>query len=166
MKANLAMTLALAVAVTACGDDSTGPDGTSDNRMSGTVGGQPFEPTAFSVQGVYSAGTGLLTVSGSQTTGGVTTMVSITLLGVDGPGDYTLSPSFAGQFGQISKTTGVGGTTSAWSTVLAPGTGSVELTTINADEATGFFQFTGQASPGTAATGQLSVTTGEFHVEF
>jgi hypothetical protein len=151
---------ALALAVVACGDDGpTGPDGDSNNSMEASVGGVAFDPPALAVQGSFA--NGVFTVAGAQTTGGVTTMVSITILGLDGEGDYPLSPNFGGQFGQVNVTQG--GTLSTWTTVLSPGTGNVDITTFTDDRIAGTFQFTGQAAPGTAATGQKQVTSGQFN---
>ncbi len=169
MKRILALAAALSVTLAACGDDSGGPGGPggpSGNSMVATVGGIGFDPPSFGVVGTYVAAQQVLNVTGTHTKDGVTTQVTINLLNVDGPGTYPINPNFAGQFGQITKTTGLGGTLSTWTTVLAPGTGTVEITALDNDGAAGTFTFTGQAAPGTAATGQLTATSGSFDVEF
>jgi hypothetical protein len=151
---------AAALILMACGSDGpTGPDGNSNNSMEATVGGQPFDPPSLAVQGSFS--NNVFAISGAHTTGGVTTTVTLTILGLDSEGEYPINPNFAGQFGQVSTT--VGQTTSVWTTVLSPGTGEVDITTFNADRIAGTFQFTGQAAPGTAATGQKMVTSGQFN---
>lgn len=167
MKHILAIAVALSVPLAACGDDGgSGPTGPTGNTMVATVGGLAFEPPKLAVVGVYNQAQGVLNVTGSHTKDGVTTQVTINLLNVTGPGTYSVNPNFAGQFGQITKTTGLGGTLSTWTTVLSPGNGSVEVTSLDANGAAGTFQFTGQEAPGTAATGQLSATSGSFDVEF
>jgi len=169
MKRTLALAAAVAVTLSACGGDGgTGPDGGggSGNSMAATVGGQPFSPPKLTVVGTYNAGAGLFNVTGSHTTNGVTTQVSINLMNVNGPGTYTLSPNFAGQFGQVTQVQGIGSSLSSWSTVLAPGNGEVELTTFTSERAVGTFHFVGQAAPNTNASGQMNVTSGSFDVKF
>lgn len=166
MKRTIALAATLAFTLAACGDDGgTGPSGNTGSQMSATVGGQPFNPPSLAVQGTYTAAQGLLNFAGSHTSGGVTTMVTINILGVNGTGTYQLNPNFAGSFGQVSTTNGQVNGTAVWSTVLSPGTGSVTLTTLTADRAAGTFQFTGQATPGNASTGQKTVTSGTFDLK-
>jgi hypothetical protein len=159
------LAVAASFALVACGSDSTGPDdqGGGSSSMNATVGGTAFAPPALAIQGHFTDG--VLTFAGSATSGGTTTVVTINLLGVDGPGTYELNPNFAGQFGMVTRTQGVS-TVSTWTTTLSPGTGSLNLTTLTADRAAGSFQFTGQSAPGTQATGQMTVSSGTFDIRF
>lgn len=168
MKRILALVVAVAFTLTACGDDGgTGPDGGgSGNSMAATVGGQGFNPPKLAVVGTYNAGAGLFNVTGSHTTNGVTTQITINLMNIEGTGTYPLSPNFAGQFGQVTQVVGVGTALSSWTTVLAPGNGEVEITTFTDERAVGTFHFVGQAAPNTNATGQMNVTSGSFDVKF
>ena len=84
--------------------------------------------------------------------------------GVTATGTYDLNPSALPN--NLATLTLVEGTTaSVWTTALSPATGSITLTTLTADRVAGTFQFTGQAGPGTPATGQKSVTSGSFDIE-
>jgi hypothetical protein len=161
MKRTIALAAALAFAVAACGDDGpTGPGG-NDNELTATVGGVAFDSP--NPGGSYTAAQGLVVISGSQISGGVTTTVSITRLGVNGTGTYELSPNAPGSFGQVAIFQN--GSTAQWTTILSPGTGSLTINTLTADRLAGTFQFTAQAAPGTPATGQKTVTSGTFDID-
>lgn len=163
MKRTLALAAALALTVAACGDDGpTGPGGGDGDEMAATVGGVAFDPPGLSVQGNFAAAQDLFTLVGTHTSGGSTTVITLNVLGADEPGTYELNPNFAGTFGQVGVTTGQ--TIAVWSTILAPGNGSITFTTLTADRAAGTFQFTGQAS-NAGATGQKTVTSGTFDVD-
>ncbi len=158
----------VAVATTtliACGSDNgTGPGPTgSGNSMSATIDGVAFAPPALAVQGSYTSG--VLTIGGSVTSAGTTTLLSINLTNVTETGSYELSPSFAGQLATVTRTKGISGV-STWTTALSPGSGSVSITTLSSERAAGTFQFTAQQAPGTEATGQVSVTSGSFDITF
>lgn len=162
-KARILTATVMALAVAGCSEDGTGPDGGTNNSMEGSIQGEgTWDPPATAVQVARVGNT--LSVSASHTVGAKTTVVSFFLLDATVEDDYPLNPTLVGQFGQISITNG--STLSTWSTVLAPATGNVELTTLTATRAAGNFTFTGQASPGSAATGQKTVTSGQFDVEF
>jgi hypothetical protein len=163
MHRRLALATLLAFSLAACGeDDPTGPDGGGNNTFSASVDGQSMNVSGAAVTAARNGN--VLAIGATQTSGGTTTLVTITLTDVTGTGTFQLNPNFAGQFGQVTRSGG--GTNSSWTTVLAPGTGSVTITNYAADRITGTFQFTGQAAPGTAATGQLSVTSGNFDLRF
>ena len=158
---------ALALAASACGgDDGTGPS-EGGNSMSASLNGTAFQPPAIAVQGAYVAQQGLVTISGSRTTAGATTMVTITINGTDGPGTYQISPNFAGTFGQVVKLQGVDvNAQQTWTTVVAGGNGSVTFTKLDASGATGTFSFDANPAPGNAATGEMKVMSGKFNVKF
>lgn len=160
MKRTLALATALVLAAAACGDeDPTGPDG-NDGEMEATVGGAPFE--ASTTTGTLVEGT--FNIAGTETSGSTTTVITINVVDAEEGGTFDLDPTVAGTFGQVTITGS--GSTSTWTTTLSPGEGSITFTTLSADRAAGTFQFTGQASSGTSATGQKTVTSGTFDIEF
>ncbi|HRP09323.1 MAG TPA: hypothetical protein PLL69_12635 [Gemmatimonadales bacterium] len=158
---------AFAFAASACGDDGgTGPSD-DKNSMSASLNGTSFQPPTIAVQGAYVAQQGVVTISGSHTSAGTTTMVTITLNGTDGPDTYQISPNFAGTFGQVTRLQGVDvNSQQTWTTVVAGGSGSVTFTKLDASGATGTFSFTANPAPGNAATGEMKVLSGKFNVKF
>lgn len=160
MKRTFALATALLFAVAACGDDGpTGPGG-NNGDMEATVGGVAFEADAP----VVVLSQGVLSLSGTELSGGITTSISIIVIDPEQGATFELNPTFAGTFAQVGLTGGQAN--SVWTTILAPATGSIHFSTLNSDRAAGTFQFTAQAAPGTAATGQKAVTSGTFDVEF
>lgn len=149
----------------ACGSDTpTGSGGATESSMSATVDGMDFHPSSGAIA-ITKTGSAL-TFTGTQTTGGTTITVTISLPNVTVPGTLTLNPNQPSQFGKVIISMGTAATTGAWSTVLSPGNGSVTLTTVAAQRVAGTFQFTGQFDPSTPATGQKTVTTGSFDLRF
>ena len=161
MKRAFALVAALAFTVAACGDDGpTGPDG-GGSEMAATIDGTNVTFPSLGIQGVYTQN--VLQIGGTTTTNPVR-QINISLNGVTATGTYDLNPSALPN--NLATLTLVEGTTaSVWTTALSPATGSITLTTLTADRVAGTFQFTGQAGPGTPATGQKSVTSGSFDIE-
>ncbi len=155
-----ACAVVVAFSLVACGDDSTGSNGNGGNSFSASINGQAFSPPSVTVGGAYASN--VLTIQGSTTSSPITA-ISINVTNVDGPGTYQLTPNFAGTFGQVVVTSGT--TAQAWSTVVAPGTGSITITSLSSTKAVGTFSFTAQAGSG-GATGQKAVTNGAFNVTF
>lgn len=152
-----------ALLLVACGDSGTGPiGGGSGGTITATVDGSSFTPAATDVDASYAGGA--FAFGASQTSGSTTRTMQVNLIGVTAPGTYTLSPTTPGNIAVLTITTGL--TPSTWTTALSPGSGTIQVTTLTATRATGTFSFTGQFSPGTAATGQKSVTAGQFDVSF
>jgi hypothetical protein len=151
----------LALAIVSCGEEGpTGPGG-NDNEMSATVGGTPFE--AFAPDGNFAQG--VVAIMGTQTSGAITTAITINVVDPEQGAAIPLNPNFAGSFGMVTVTDG-SLSPSSWTTTLSPGTGSITFSTLNSERAIGTFQFTGQAAPGTSATGQKMVTSGTFDIKF
>ena len=161
MKRTLALATALAFAVAACGDDGpTGPGGGSKS-MSATIDGADVTFPSTGVTAVYT--NNVLQIGGTTVTNPVR-QVNISLNGITATGTYNLNP--AALPNNLATVTIVsGGSASVWTTALSPATGSITLTTLSGDRVAGTFQFTGQAGPGTPATGQKSVTSGSFDIE-
>lgn len=153
---------ALMFAVAACSEDGTGPNG-DGNSLDATVAGEAgFNPPEASVAGTYVNNN--LTIQGSHTSGGKTVTIQINLAGITTEDEYLLNQNVAGRFGQVSVLEN--SALSLWTTAVAPGSGSVDITTLTSTRAAGTFEFTAQASPGTPATNTKAVTSGSFDIEF
>lgn len=143
------------------GDGGTGPTGGSKS-MQASVQGVQWTANPLAISAVWS-GTAL-TLAGSDLKSGTSTQVNITLPNVTGTGVFQLNPNFAGQVALLTITTGT--TPSVWTTALSPGTGTISLSTLTNERVAGTFSFTAQASPGTAATSQRTVSSGTFDIAF
>ncbi|HPF60558.1 MAG: hypothetical protein KC544_02250 [Gemmatimonadetes bacterium] len=153
----------MASLLVACSDGGSGPTGGgTGGTITATVDGTSFAPRSTEVSASYAGGA--LAFAASQTTGSTTRTININLVGVTAPGTFTLSPTTPGSIALLTVTTGL--TPSTWTTALSPGSGTVQVTTLTANRATGTFSFTGQFSPTTSATGQKTVTAGQFDVSF
>ncbi len=153
------------LAVVACGGDTgTGAGGATTSSLSATVDGLSFSPPNTAI--IATKNGGAVAFTGTQTVGNTTITLTINLPNVTVPGTFTLNPNSPSQFGRVILSQGSAATTGAWSTVLSPGTGSVTVTTVAAQRVAGTFQFTGQFDPTSNATGQKSVTSGNFDLRF
>jgi len=158
-----ALTLVLAAAVAACGSSTDpGPSGGGDT-MTASIDGASFD--AVTVQVRQGAPDTISFVGTTATTSSPVTQVSIALTDVTGPGTFTVDASaFPTNLALVTVTSA--GVPSQWSTTQAAGPGSVTITSLTGNRATGTFQFVAEADPGTAATGQVSVTSGTFSISF
>ena len=134
--------------------------------MEATVGGVAFNPPSLAVQGTYTTTQNLVVIGGAHTSGGTTTSINIAVLGAEEGATIQFTPTSGGTIATVTTTNGQVAGTSTWTTALSPGNGSITFTELDAEGAKGTFQFTGQAGPGTAATGQKTVTSGTFDIEF
>lgn len=163
----LALALAATTTLAACGsDDPTGPGGGGggSKSMQASVEGQQWTANPLAITAVWNQEAEVLTFAGNSLQSGTNTQINITLVGVDGPGTYQLGPAFTGTQALLTITQGT--TPSSWTTVLSPATGSVTVATLTGTRVAGTFSFTGQAAPGTAATGQRTVSSGQFDITF
>ena len=159
-----ALALLAAISLVACGGDSgTGPNPNgSGGTITATVDGSTWAPPSTLVQAAYGNNTFAL---GGTVTGTPNRQINITVSGVSGPGTFDLGPANPAALALLTFSTG-SSSVSTWTTALSPATGSITFSTLTATGAQGSFQFTGQATPGTSATGQKSVTSGSFNVTF
>ena len=164
MSFRIAASATLVLLLAACGTDGPTGSGSASSSMTATVGGADFSPRSLDI--TASRNGNAIQFSGEHTVGNTTTTVTIALPNVTVPGTLILNPTFTSQFGRVTLSGGTAGTTRTWSTLLSPGSGSVTITTIAAQRVAGTFQFTGQFDPATAATGQISVTSGTFDIRF
>ncbi len=146
------------VVLCACGggNGTTGTNG-GGSPLSATVAGTAYE---FSTEAHGSFGANALVIAGYDA--GQAHWLGITVTGVTGPGTYSLASSDGGVAEFESLTQG----SAQWVTGYNGGTGSVTINSVSATGASGTFSFTGAASPGTPATGTISVTNGKFNVTF
>ena len=146
-------TCLLLTLVAACGE-SDGPTGTGavtlpNGTFSGTVGGSVYSPSAVSVD--YN---GDAVAFGSSDLQGRSLAWSIP---AQGPGTYTIST-----VGANANWTDSNG---SWVASAVLGSGSVTFSTLSIARATGTFNFLLVPLPGTAATGNRTVT-GTFNLTY
>ncbi len=141
--------------VVGCGDDGgTGPDG-NDNTMAASIAGTAWSGT-LAVQA--SRAGNVFSLSGTNGT----FQIQITIPNVTAAGTFNIGVGNLGIAQVIQVTAG----TPAWTSALVGGTGTVTISSLTAEGASGTFAFTGIASPGTSATGTRAVTNGMFTVTF
>lgn len=154
--------VALLVTVTACGSDGPTNPPESDGSITATVDGQPWSST---IAVANYASEGFASVGGnSGTTGNVTnlTIAFPASVGTHVIPDATgmnmnfsiLQPSQLWQ--ALAMGTQLGGV----------GTGTVTVTTLNAERVVGTFSFVAPAATSSGATGNKTVTNGSFNVKF
>jgi hypothetical protein len=131
--------------------------------MTATIDGASFEAVFINV-GAGAPST-INVVGTSDASASTVTQVSIYVDGVTGPGTFPLD-SGALPDGIALVTVTTASTPSQWSTTTSAGPGSVTITSLSASHATGTFQFVAEPDAGTAATGQISVTSGAFDISF
>src|SRR5207342_1926434 len=112
-----------ALAAIHCGG-GTGPSGGGGGGGSGltaTIDGQAWEASALSIAAQAMGGIpGGLLVLGSQTVGGTTTSINITVQNYTGPGTYALrvGPGVYGGIASVGTGSGGGGNSNVWETPL------------------------------------------------
>ncbi len=139
-----------------CGS-STSPSGGGNAPITATVNGSAF---VGNTDGIATLAAGVLNMSAFDAGKGREILIT---LHVNGTGDYSLASASTGIAEYETMTT-----TSApqWETGFNGGTGTITVSTLTASGASGTFSFTGQAIPGTGATGTATVTNGKFNVAF
>ncbi len=156
------LALSAGLALFACSSSSTGSNGGGGGTMTATVDGGSFAPRSSDVEVHFNGG--VLNIKGTATSGNTTTSITLNLLNVVGAGTFPLNPNNATQYAEVIQSQGAAA--SGWTTTLSPGSGTVVLTSLSGNRIEGTFQFTGQFKPGTAATGQKSVSSGSFSVTY
>lgn len=157
---SLLTAVVIGLASSACGSSGTS---TLDPNLGGFLTNGTFKATingaAWSPIGtvIVSRVGGGLTMAASSTT----YVMSIVVLGVSGPGTFTLNASVHNGSHAAVSSTGQGG----WDTGNNGGTGSVVVTTLTSNHVVGTFTF--DAPPNGTSTGSaLHVTSGTFDVTF
>ncbi len=125
-----------------------------------------IDGVAFAAVTVEPGSGGPATVNFVGTTSTATspvTQISILVTGVSGSGTFALdATTYPATLALVTVTDA--GTPSQWSTTNASGPGSITITQLTTTRVRGTFQFVAEADPGTAASGQVSVTNGAFDV--
>ncbi len=151
-----------ALALAACGGNATGPNnpggGNGSNTLTATIDGQAFSATLVQANPV-AATPGSLSFLGTQTAGGVTRSMSISLAFITGPGTYPLGTNIGSTPGGIvSYTAGA----ALFSTPLSGTAGTITITTLTATRVTGTFSFA--ATPLVGGGAAAVATNGRFDV--
>jgi len=140
----------------ACGGDSTGPNG-GGGEMSAQIGGSVNWTANLSATAVLQ--NGVLALAGNGGSGANGFQINIGLIGVAGPGNY---PMGAGNFNNVGTVTSLVVPPVAWVSSGVGGTGQVTITTLTASRVVGTFSFTGRATDGSTKT----VASGQFDIDF
>lgn len=162
----------LAFAVINCGGSGnpTGNNGGGGGAgLTAKINGQTWTASALSIAAQAIPGLpGALLILGSQTSGGTTTSLNITLGCVTGPGTYALGvgPGVYGGIASVGIGSGGGGNADVWLTPLNGVAGSVTITTLSGGKIVGTFQFAGDPDPSNVVGGTKTVTNGSFDLDF
>lgn len=155
-------------AIGACGGgDSNGPGGGSSG-FTAKIDGQSWEalPISIAARAIPGVAGGVL-VLGTQTTGGVSRSLTISLYNITGPGTYALgvSSEVFGGIGQVGE--GMGGSSSnAWITENTGTAGTITLTRLSGGRIAGTFSYVADPGQNNTVGGTRTVTDGRFDLEF
>lgn len=145
-------------------DGGTGA-GAGGSGLTANIDGMGWEAEANTIVAQANAGvTGSVMLLGSQTGGGKTRSLTLTVYNVGGPGKYALgvgSDVFGGT-GLVGEGTGGGGNADSW---ITPGTGvagEVEIVSMDGGRITGGFSYTAVPGKGNATGSNRVVTDGKF----
>ena len=164
----LRSTVAL-IALGACGGggDSNGPNG-GTSGFTAKIDGQSWEalPISIAAQAIAGVPGGLLLV-GSQTTGGVSRGLTISLYNITGPGTYALgvSSDVFGGIGQVGEGTG-GGNSNSWITENTGTAGTITITQLSSGRIAGTFSYVADPGQNNTVGGTRTVTDGQFDLPF
>jgi len=152
-----------AVLLAACGGSGPSGPGGGGSGFTARIDGQSWQADALGASAAAVPGVpGGLVIVGSQTTGGVTRGLTISLYNVSGPGTYALgvSADVFGGTGSVGEGSGSGGNAQTWITDDTGSAGTITLTTLSGGRIAGTFSYV--ASPGHTNTvgGTRTVTDG------
>lgn len=160
----------LALLVCACGGGGgNDPGGGSGTRFTAKIDAQSWQADALSISAQAVPGVpGGVIVVGSQSAGGVSRGLTLTLFNMTGPGTFPLgvgSDVFGGT-GSVGEGTGSGGSSQTWITDNTGTAGTITLTTLGGGRIAGTFSYV--ATPGHSNTvgGTRTVTEGSFDLPF
>ena len=139
----------------ACGS-TTQPSGPSNGTMTAQIDGAGW--AANTIVATYPSG--ILAIAGTDTQGRT---IGFAVGPTTTPGTYPVALT-SGVNASLAII--VGSTAQSWQAVQNSGSGSVTLTAISANRATGIFQFTVVPVAGTGAAGTRSITQGAFDVTY
>ena len=164
----LGMGAASLVLLSACGgSDSSGPSGGSSG-FTAKIDGQSWEalPISIAAQAIGGVPGGVL-VTGTQTTGGVSRSLTISLYNITGPGTYALgvSSDVFGGIGQVGEGTGAGNSNS-WITENTGTAGTITITKLSGGRVAGTFSYVADPGQQNTVGGTRTVTEGKLDLEF
>lgn len=154
----------LALAGTAAcggGGDSNGPGGGSG--FTARVDGQSWEATPISIAANPIHGLpGALLITGTESNGGVSRSITVTLQNISGPGTYPL-----GVGSSVIGGTGLYGEAGdGWVTDSKGTAGTAHITTLTASHIAGTFEFVAQPGQNNSVTEDRVITNGRFDLPF
>ena len=152
-----------AVLLAGCGGGSgpTGPGpggGNTTGAMTAKVDGQSWSsPSSVTAVATVASAPGLYVISGLQSSGGTAQAITLSLLGIPGPGTYPLGvgSGVAGGTGIFAQAS------SGWATPLSGTAGTIALTTLTSTRIAGTFSFNADPTTG-PASGVKVITNGTF----
>jgi hypothetical protein len=152
-------------ALGACGGDgdSGGGPGGSTSGFTAKIDGVNWEADEISIAASTVPGVpGALLVTGTESNGGTSTSLVITLYNVDGPGTYALGVS-SDVFGGTGQ---VGEAGNSWITENTGDEGTITLTTLGGGRIVGTFSYRADPGQNNAVGGTRVVTAGKIDLPF
>ena len=151
----------------------TGPNGGGGggggSGLTANIEGQAWAASAISIaaQAIPGIPGGLL-ILGSQTVGGTTTSINISLNDIRGPGTYALGVGFGvyGGIASVGEGSGGGGNANVWETPLNGVAGTITITTLGGGRIVGTFEYTTEPGQNNSLGGTRTVTNGVFDLAF
>jgi hypothetical protein len=151
----------LALALFACGGDSTGPDvgGDGTHFLKATIDGSAWQSDAGAESfGVPITLPGLYSITGARVGGSYTVILSLYNIGATGTYPMGVGNLVAGASAIVSDASG------GWATPQSGDAGTLTITALTDSRIAGTFSFTAEALSG-SATGTKNVTGGSFDLE-
>lgn len=147
------------------GGDSSGPSGSGG--FTAKIDGQVWDAIPISIVAQAVGVPGGVVILGSQTSGGLTRSLTISLYNITGPGSYALgvSSDVFGGIGQVGEGTG-GGNSNSWITENTGTAGTITITRLSGGRIAGTFSYVADPGQNNTVGGSRTVTDGEFDLEF
>jgi len=154
-----------AFALAAC-DSGSATGGSGSGPLHAKVDGAAWEAEPIGTYATALASSpGCLLIGGSQTSGGTTTSLTLTLYNVKDTGTYALGTGLTatGGMGQVGEGSGGGGKGNGWITAGTGLDGQIRITRLGAGHITADFNYT--AAPGKSNTLTADKVVTEGHVD-
>jgi hypothetical protein len=147
-----------------CGGDSPTGSASGGSGFTAKVEGKDWEAIPISIVAQTNFGvTGALMILGSQTIGGTTISLTITVYNVGGKGKYPLGvgSSVFGGIGQLGEGSG-NGNANSWITDASGAAGMAEITSVSDGRIAGTFSYLAGPGKNNTVGGNRTVTEGRF----
>src|SRR5262249_40230165 len=141
------------------------PGGGGGSGFQAKIDGQSWQADAIGTSATAVPGVpGSAVMLGSQTSGGVTRSVTITLYNISTTGTYPLgvSSDVFGGIGLVGEGSGGGGNAQSWITDNTGAAGTLTLTNLSGGRSAGTLSFVSAAGHGNPGAGTRTVTEGSF----